>query len=120
MREILGDRVPNFTEEERQLVLGSSDFYGMNTYTTKLISAFTLLFRLDPALTTVLFSTHGSTVYLTEAGGDNEFFGNTTMTFVRPDGTQLGTQAQCSWLQSYAPGFRQLLGYLYGRYKTPI
>ncbi|KAH7096805.1 beta-glucosidase 1B [Auriculariales sp. MPI-PUGE-AT-0066] len=92
LREILGDRLPSFTEEERALVLGSSDFYGMNTYTTHLI----------------------------KAGGHDEFQGNTESTFVRPDGTQLGTQAQSSWLQTYPPGFRLLLNYLYKRYKKPI
>ena len=53
-------------------------------------------------------------------------------TFTRPDGSQLGTQAHCKWLQDCkhpafpfstfsltdnanvdAPGFRQLLNYLY-------
>ena len=34
MRTRLGDRLAKFTEEEKKLVLGSSDFYGMNSYTT--------------------------------------------------------------------------------------
>lgn len=37
MRDQLGDRLPTFTRDEQQLVLGSSDFYGMNHYTTNLI-----------------------------------------------------------------------------------
>ncbi len=38
MKEMLGDRLPRFTPEERAVVLGSSEFYGMNTYTTNLCS----------------------------------------------------------------------------------
>lgn len=34
MRAQLGDRLPVFTPEESRLVLGSSDFYGMNSYTS--------------------------------------------------------------------------------------
>lgn len=85
MKEVLGDRLPTFTPEEIALVHGSSDFYGMNTYTTCLV----------------------------KNGGDDEFQGNTIYTFTRPDGTDLGCQAQCGWLQAYAPGFRDLLNYLY-------
>ncbi|KAG8915248.1 hypothetical protein FRC01_003727 [Tulasnella sp. 417] len=85
MKEVLGDRLPTFTPEEIALVHGSSDFYGMNTYTT----------------------------CLAKNGGDDEFQGNTIYTFTRPDGTDLGCQAQCGWLQAYAPGFRDLLNYLY-------
>ncbi|KAI3612815.1 glycoside hydrolase family 1 protein [Moniliophthora roreri] len=92
MREFLGDRFPEFTPEERELVKGSSDFYGMNTYTTNLC----------------------------RAGGDDEFQGNVDYTFTRPDGTQLGTQAHCAWLQDYPEGFRSLLNYLWKRYKMPI
>ena len=29
MRKQLGDRLPDFTEEEKALVKGSNDFYGM-------------------------------------------------------------------------------------------
>lgn len=92
MREVLGDRMPDFTEEEWKLVKGSSDFYGMNTYTTNLC----------------------------KAGGDDEFQGLVDYTFTRPDGTQLGPQAHCAWLQDYPDGFRQLLNYLWKRYKLPI
>ncbi|KAF9258336.1 glycoside hydrolase family 1 protein [Marasmius fiardii PR-910] len=92
MREVLGDRMPDFTPEEWKVVKGSSDFYGMNTYTTN----------------------------LARAGGDDEFQGNVDYTFTRPDGTQLGTQAHCAWLQDYPEGFRALLNYLWKRYKLPI
>ncbi|VDB86437.1 unnamed protein product [Peniophora sp. CBMAI 1063] len=92
MGEMLGDRLPQFTPEEIELVKGSSDFYGMNTYTTNLC----------------------------KAGGDDEFQGLVEYTFTRPDGTQLGTQAHCAWLQTYPEGFRDLLNYLYKRYKKPI
>ncbi|KAF9232851.1 glycoside hydrolase family 1 protein [Melanogaster broomeanus] len=81
MKQMLRDRLPEFTPEELIVVKGSSDFYGMNTYTTNLC----------------------------KAGGHDE-----------PDGTQLGKQAHCSWLQDYPQGFRDLLNYLWKRYKLPI
>ncbi|KAF8919779.1 glycoside hydrolase family 1 protein [Mucidula mucida] len=92
MRTMLGNRLPEFTDEELKLVKGSSDFYGMNTYTTNLC----------------------------RAGGDDEFQGLVDYTFTRPDGTQLGTQAHCAWLQDYPEGFRALLNYLWNRYHMPI
>ncbi|KAF8240408.1 glycoside hydrolase family 1 protein [Tricholoma matsutake] len=92
MREVLQDRLPQFTPDESVLVKGSSDFYGMNTYTTN----------------------------LARAGGDDEFQGLVDYTFTRPDGTQLGMQAHCAWLQDYPQGLRALLNYLWKRYKTPI
>ncbi|KAK0499187.1 beta-glucosidase 1B [Armillaria luteobubalina] len=92
LRQMLGDRLPEFTDEEIRLVQGSSDFYGMNTYTTNLC----------------------------RAGGDDEFQGLVDYTFTRPDGSQLGTQAHCAWLQDYPQGFRALLNYLWNRYHMPI
>jgi beta-glucosidase/6-phospho-beta-glucosidase/beta-galactosidase len=38
MRQRLGDRLPPFTEEDRALIQGSSDFFGLNHYTTMLAS----------------------------------------------------------------------------------
>jgi len=90
--EMLGNRLPTYSEEEWAIIKGSSDFYGMNTYTTNLI----------------------------KAGGGDEFQAKHTKTFTRPDGTQLGCQAHCAWLQDYPEGFRALLNYLYKRYKMPI
>ncbi|KAJ7594048.1 beta-glucosidase [Mycena floridula] len=92
MSEVLKERLPSFSDAEIKLVKGSSDFYGMNTYTTNLC----------------------------RAGGDDEFQGLVDYTFVRPDGTQLGNQAHCAWLQDYPEGFRSLLNYLWKRYKLPI
>lgn len=92
MNQVLKERLPQFTAAEWSIVKESSDFYGMNTYTTNLC----------------------------RAGGDDEFQGLVDYTFTRPDGTQLGNQAHCAWLQDYPLGFRSLLKYLWKRYKMPI
>lgn len=78
---MLGDRLPEFTLEEWAVVKGSSDFYGMNTYTTNLCSKWS-----NSSALSISF------ISRTEAGGDDEFQGNVEYTFTRPDGTQLGTQ----------------------------
>ncbi|KAL4262783.1 glycosyl hydrolase 1 family protein [Pleurotus pulmonarius] len=92
LRKSIGIRLPEFTPEELQVVKGSSDFFGMNTYTTQIV----------------------------KPGGNDEFNGKVKATFTRADGTQLGTQAHVPWLQTYAPGFRSLLNYLHKTYNKPI
>jgi beta-glucosidase len=107
MKQTLGDRLPEFTTEEWKIVKGSSDFYGMNTYTTNLC-------RMCHILALSYLVNDG----FPGAGGDDEFQGLVDYTFTKPDGTQLGTQggiyflflsicslttvvntAHCAWLQ---------------------
>ena len=38
MQDIVKDRLPSFTPEQAKLVKGSSDYYGINQYTTYYIS----------------------------------------------------------------------------------
>jgi len=38
MKERVGERLPRFTDEEKELLQGSSDFFGLNHYTTMLAS----------------------------------------------------------------------------------
>lgn len=34
MKDRLGDKLPKFTDEEKEMLIGSSDFFGLNHYTT--------------------------------------------------------------------------------------
>lgn len=35
MKKNVGDRLPKFTEEEKEMLKGSHDFFGLNHYTSK-------------------------------------------------------------------------------------
>ena len=39
MKDVIGDRLPTFTEEQKKLIQGSSDFLGINYYTSHLVEA---------------------------------------------------------------------------------
>ncbi|KAI0340378.1 beta-glucosidase 1A [Trametopsis cervina] len=92
VKHLLGDRLPEFTADELAVVQGSSDFFGLNTYTTHIV----------------------------KDGSGDEFGGNIKTGHTRPDGTQLGTESDLAWLQTYGPGFRSLLNYLWKTYEKPI
>lgn len=75
MRRQLGDRLPQFTPEESALLRGSSDFYGMNTYTSD---------------------------YIKDKNTPPEvldYMGNVVITKIGPDGKPMGPQAESFWLQ---------------------
>jgi beta-glucosidase len=93
LKSMLGYKLPDFTPEELAVIKGSSDFFGLNTYTTKLVKG-------NPTT--------------------DEFVGYINGTHTRADGTQLGKQSKLDWLQDYAPGFRSLLNYIWKTYNKPI
>jgi beta-glucosidase len=96
MRAQLGDRLPTFSEAEKQLVLGSSDFYGMNSYTT-----FFVQHRDEPAEL-------------------KDHSGNIVKTTVNSEGKSRGPEAPTYWLATCPEGFRRLLSWTYKRYQMPI
>ena len=91
----LGDRLPTFTDEERELVKGSNDFYGMNHYTANYIRHKT-----------------------TEPEAD-DFLGNLETLFTSKSGEGIGPETQSFWLRPNPQGFRNLLGWISNRYGRP-
>jgi beta-glucosidase len=79
MRAQLGSRLPSFTAEESRLLKGSSDFYGMNTYTS---------------------------VYIKNKSTPPEredYLGNVESGQIGPDGKPMGPAAESFWLQDGNP-----------------
>lgn len=96
MRAQLGSRLPTFTREEKNIVNGSSDFYGMNSYTT-------------------FFVTHR------EGAADiNDHKGNIASHDTDIDGVSRGPESDTYWLRTCPWGFRRLLTWIWNRYHTPI
>lgn len=95
MRKQLGDRLPEFTSAEIELVQGSNDFYGMNHYTANFIK-------------------HKST-----PAEDDDFLGNLETLFTSKTGEEIGPETQSFWLRPNPKGFRNLLNWISSRYNQP-
>lgn len=91
----LGDRLPTFTDEERALVQGSNDFYGMNHYTANYIK------------------------HKTDTPPEDDFLGNLETLFESKNGDCIGPETQSFWLRPNPQGFRDLLNWLSKRYGRP-
>ena len=96
MRKQLGDRLPTFSDEDKSLVLGSNDFYGMNHYTADYIK------HLD-----------------TPPDPDN-FNGNLETYKKNKEGHAIGPETQSPWLCPHPPGFRKLINWISDRFDKPI
>ncbi|KAG9532836.1 putative beta-glucosidase, partial [Aureobasidium melanogenum] len=95
MRKQLGDRLPKFTPEQRALVQGSNDFYGMNHYCAN---------------------------YIKHKSGEPEpedYLGNLESLLSNKEGQDIGPVTQSPWLRPYAIGFRELLKWISDRYGRP-
>lgn len=95
MRKQLGDRLPTFTDEERELVQGSNDFYGMNHYTANYIK------------------------HKTGTPPEDDFLGNLETLFYSKSGECIGEETQSFWLRPNPQGFRNLIVWLSKRYGYP-
>lgn len=95
MKKQLGDRLPDFTEEEVTLIKGSNDFYGMNHYCANYIKHKDT----PPAM--------------------DDIAGNLELLMVNKAGDSIGPETQSPWLRPYAIGFRRLLNWLSSRYGKP-
>ncbi|TLS29684.1 hypothetical protein PpBr36_00472 [Pyricularia pennisetigena] len=95
MRKQLGDRLPTFTDEEKALVKGSNDFYGMNCYTANYIR------------------------HKEGEPSEDDYLGNLEQLFYNKAGECIGPETQSPWLRPNAQGFRELLVWLSKRYNYP-
>lgn len=96
MRKQLGDRLPQFTEEERKLVQGSNDFYGMNHYCANYIK------------------------HKTGPAAPDDFSGNLEVLLEDKNGIPVGPETQSPWLRPCPEGFRKLINWISDRYGRPI
>ncbi|KAK5121243.1 hypothetical protein LTR85_005409 [Meristemomyces frigidus] len=96
MRKQLGERLPRFTNNERALVQGSNDFYGMNHYCANYIK-------------------HKPTESEPE-----DYLGNLEYLLKDKDGHAIGPETQSPWLRPYPQGFRKLMKWISDRYGRPI
>lgn len=99
MRAQLGTRLPTFTDAERTLVNGSSDFYGMNTYT-----AFFVRDKVAPG----------------QPIPPEDHKGNLAWSDTNSEGVSRGTESDTEWLRTSPWGFAALLRWIWARYRTPI
>ena len=96
MKKTLGPRLPKFTEEEKKLLKGSSDFLGINHYTSR-------------------YTTHGK---IETPGWQRDT--NTMIHLTDTNGKLIGKLEHPEWLYNVPWGFRKLLIYAFRKYRAPI
>nr|AAA93234.2 amygdalin hydrolase isoform AH I precursor [Prunus serotina] len=98
MRSIVGERLPNFTEEQSKLLKGSFDFIGLNYYTTRYASN-------APKITSV----HASYITDPQVNATAEL-----------KGVPIGPMAASGWLYVYPKGIHDLVLYTKEKYNDPL
>ncbi|KAJ4711678.1 putative Beta-glucosidase [Melia azedarach] len=97
MQYLVGDRLPNFTTSQSEMVKGSIDFLGLNYYTASYAD------HLTSYSNTSLSYTTDSRVNLTK----------------EKNGIPIGQPTGSRWLYIYPKGIRQLLLYIKRKYNPP-
>jgi len=97
MQDIVKDRLPSFTPEQAKLVKGSSDYFGINQYTTYYISD-----KQTPQQAATSYSSDWSVQY----------------NFQR-NGVPIGQLAHSVWLYIVPTGMSGVVNYLKEKYQNP-
>ncbi|KAK8514585.1 hypothetical protein V6N13_103253 [Hibiscus sabdariffa] len=98
MRERLGDRLPEFTDEDKELILNSPmDFVGLNQYTSRLVS------------------------HAADSGEEGHFEKSQQVAKIVEweDGEMIGEKAASEWLYIVPWGMRKVLNYISDTYNNP-
>ncbi|GAB4832633.1 hypothetical protein Ancab_006651 [Ancistrocladus abbreviatus] len=98
MTEMLGQRLPNFTAQESELLKNSFDFIGLNYYTSN--------FGYDSGLTSPFNKS-----YTTDKRAN--------LSSVNHKGEAIGEETALSWLYIYPEGLNDLLTYVKQKYNNP-
>ncbi|ONK79033.1 uncharacterized protein A4U43_C01F2180 [Asparagus officinalis] len=98
MRELVGDRLPKFTEEQSEIVKGSFDFIGLNYYSTNYVSNL-------PVLSNNVHASYNSDLHVNVTGIRN--------------GIPIGGRTGVSSYYNYPQGLRDALLYTKTRYNNP-
>ncbi|XP_042398068.1 beta-glucosidase 4-like [Zingiber officinale] len=96
MRERVGDQLPKFSEADKELLRNSTDFIGLNHYTTKFVRH--------------VENTGGLHFYRVQ---------ESHITAIGSDGEAVGARAASEWLYIVPWGLRKLLNYIAKRYHNP-
>jgi beta-glucosidase len=122
MRELVGSRLPVFTEEQKRRLKGSYDFLGLNHYSTKYYSPAPPSPHTD---TEEGDSSSSSSRALFDSSGDSAtagWFADQSVVESPRDsaGSSAGPQAASPWLQVVPNGFKDAILWNTHRYTTQV
>ncbi|KAJ0095382.1 hypothetical protein Patl1_17267 [Pistacia atlantica] len=98
MRDLVGNRLPNFTAEQSVLVKGSLDFLGVNYYTA--------WYAEDSNTSSILLLSYTTDSHVNET--------------VEKNGIPIGELTGATWLYMYPKGLREIAMYIKKKYNLPM
>jgi beta-glucosidase len=96
MKRILKERLPSFTEDEKQIINGTNDYFGLNHYTSR-------------------FVRYGISM---KEGYEQDTQGIQSITDI--NGRPIGSNGTPEWLIIYPEGIRKVLNWINNRCNIPF
>jgi beta-glucosidase len=119
MKQLIGERLPSFTKEQRDRLKGSIDFLGLNHYSTKYYFSRDKSHRLvSPEKNGIVFWTNVTAAEesMRYGGWADDQLNFETKYDV--EGNLIGPQAQSPWLNVVPWGFYKVIMWTHNRYKS--